>query len=80
MAKAISQVGWTVRQCNQSVIVIDEVNLRTVESDRPVGVNYRLSEIGNSAIAAAQMFVDWATSQNMAIRESRKIYDAKFGQ
>ena len=54
--------------------------IRTVESDRPVRVSYRLSEIGNSAIAAAQMFVDWATSQHTAIRESRKVYDAKFGQ
>lgn len=54
--------------------------IRTVESDRPIRVSYSLSDIGKSAIAAAQMFVDWATSQHAAIRESRKVYDAKFGQ
>ncbi len=50
--------------------------IRTLESDRPIRVSYRLSALGESAVQAVHHLVDWAERNHGAIVENRKAYDA----
>ncbi len=51
--------------------------IRTLESDRPIKVSYRLSELGQSAVKATQHLIDWAEANHDAINQKRKEYDRK---
>ena len=50
--------------------------IRTLESDRPIRVSYRLSALGKSAVQAVHHLVDWAERNHRTIVENRKKYDA----
>ena len=54
--------------------------IRTLESDRPIRVSYRLSELGESAVQAVAHLVDWAERNHATISKHRKAYDRRTQQ